>query len=151
MTLHFPAAAADMQVVANSESKALKLSTERSGELPWNVASMCQTIVHEENKRVKPELPEDEGWKVLYSHCCWLCQIKHPTLAQSFHDAGSTSVNEMNYVVMAFPDVREEDLGVKKLICCMVLSRALSAIESFAQAAGVEDKTPKESRFWEKV
>jgi hypothetical protein len=81
----------------------------------------------------------------------WLCQVKHPTLRQASHDAGATATASGEFAVMPLPDVRDEDLDVKKLICIKALRSALSAINAFARASGVKAETVEEKAFAEKT
>lgn len=72
----------------------------------------------------------------MYSAYKWLCKIKHPTYKSALHDSMAASVRAGEYVVMAAPDLRGEDLPVKAVILTIAISRVLEAIRCFS--AGVE-------------
>jgi len=139
-----------VQVVSKSRDRALKLQTAASEKLPWDVAAMCKMVESDKNT-TENSTSQSEGWKYRYAQYAWLCQIKHPTLTQSLHDAGSTANAENGYAVIVLPDVREEDLGVKKLVCFIALRSALDAIQSFASYAGIENTTDEGKIFSEKI
>jgi hypothetical protein len=50
------------------------------------------------------------------------------------HDASAASVTEGEYVVMAAPDVRSDDLVVKATILAIAISRVHAAVRHFAIA-----------------
>ena len=115
------------QCISGSDKRANQLNSEGIGKVPWDVAAMYRIVA-----RIGNSAPLPTDWEPLYAQYVWLCQIKHPTMAQTIHDAGATACGQSGYAVMALPDVRDEDLGAKKLLCMIVLSEALRAIESFA-------------------
>lgn len=136
-----------IQCVAGDDGRALRLSREPSGELPWGVAEMCRMITADETAKGASGGKGAGDWRVLYSHYVWLCGIKHPTLGQTIHDAGATSDGKGRYAIMALPDARKENLDVKKLVCVLALSSTLAAIESFAKGAGVDLSTEPGKQF----
>jgi hypothetical protein len=132
--------------ICPSEAAAAQVFTEFSGELRWNVANMCKMTVaasHPEGK--------ETGWENLYAQYVWLCQIKHPTLAQAKHDAGSTSVDGKAYTVMPMPDLRVEDEPVKTMVGVSALHNALNAVRCFSKAVGAGDTAPREKAYSKKI
>jgi len=76
-----------------------------------------------------------------------LCQIKHPTLGYVGHDSGSTRAVEKGYVILPFPDIRDEDWPIKRKVLLISLFNTFLAINAFARSGGVKDDTPNEIRF----
>jgi hypothetical protein len=137
-----------IQYISENEQRAIKLKLDKSGELPWSVTEMCQHAMRSEDGKSNSD---ENAWKALYVQYVWLCQVKHPTLRQASHDAGATATASGEFAVMPLPDVRDEDLDVKKLICIKALRSALSAINAFARASGVKAETVEEKAFAEKT
>ena len=139
-----------IQFICENENRAIQFKQDKSGELTklWPVAEMCRHAVMAEDGT---STPDKNAWKNLYVQYVWLCQIKHPTLRQVFHDTGATALPSGEYAVIPLPDVREADLDVKRLICIKSLRNALSAINAFARASGVKVETDLEKAFAEKT
>jgi hypothetical protein len=133
--------------IAISDERASKLKNCTLGQLPWSKKEMCKIITQDEMDRGEASLSHEDGWKLLYGQYSWLCEIKHPTLQQAIHDAGATAHGKSGYVVMALPDVREDNFGMKMLICLIVLTTSKAAIQAFARAVGVKEKSDNEKRF----
>jgi len=112
--------------IAGSISRAEQFLASKTG-LPWSVANLCR--MHEQRTK------EDQNyWKVLYSQYEWLCKLKHPTIPSALHDAFSVSLTGAEYIVMAAPDTRMEDLPSKAFVLSVTILRVTEAIESFALA-----------------
>ncbi|GAH52280.1 unnamed protein product, partial [marine sediment metagenome] len=93
---------------------------------------------------------EDEGyWEVLHSQYKWLCKLKHPTIPSAIHDAFSVSLDGDEYIIMAAPDTRIEDLPSKAFILSVTILRVTEAIESFAFARELNYKDDGVV-FWQK-
>ncbi len=92
----------------------------------------------------------EKAWREIYSSYKWLCKIKHPTLRSASHDAGSSSLTEKDYVVMASPDIRNEDLVVKAAVLMVSFSRVYEAIRQFVLALDCEDGSDEYGKFEEK-
>ncbi len=90
----------------------------------------------EAQQKGKPFDQDEYGkaWREIYSAYKWLCKIKHPTLRSVTHDAFAASVRPDEYVVMAAPDVRDEDLVVKATVLMISISRVYQAIHQFARS-----------------
>ena len=140
-----------IQCIVGDDGRALRLSRDPSGELPWAVAEMCRMIINDEKANGNLGSKGAGDWRVLYSHYVWLCGIKHPTLGQTIHDAGATSDGKGSYAIMALPDARQENLDIKKLVCLIALSSTLAAIGSFAKGAGVDLCTERGKHFAAKI
>jgi hypothetical protein len=120
-----------------------------NGEIPWRPMDMAKMVVRGEGKTLESKDFED-GWRSLYAHYAWLCQIKHSTRDSVVHDTGASALAERGYVVMALPNVKAEDIGVKAMVAIISLLRALESIENFAKALGFGDKLPDDYRFAER-
>jgi len=119
------------------------------GAIPWTPTEMAKMVIQNEGK--KPQTKDFEnGWRALYAHYVWLCQIKHSTRQSVVHDTSASSLADKQYVVMALPNVRIEDIGVKAMVAIISLHRMLDAIEAFAKALGFKDELPVDHKFRER-
>ena len=110
---------------------------------------MAKMVVQGEGKT--PQTKEfEKSWRALYAHYCWLCQVKHSSRESVIHDATASTLAERKYVVMALPNVREEDIPVKNMVAIISLQRTLECIEAFAHALGFPEKLPNDFRFAER-
>ncbi len=91
----------------------------------------------------------ENGWRSLYAHYVWLCQCKHPTMQTVIHDTTATQL-KAGYVVMALPNIRDEDLSYKAMVAIHTLTRINDAIQAFAGALGYESKLPDDYSFAER-
>jgi len=112
---------------------------------------MCRIVVRNERPKGQSAPRDGSDWKPYYANYVWLCGIKHPTLAQTIHDAGATSDGKGGYAVMALPDTREENLDVKKSVCHGAISSTLWAITAFGKGAGIPLTSEEGKRFVEKT
>jgi hypothetical protein len=119
------------------------------GEIPWSITKMARMAVQGEGK--KPQSKEFENsWRALCAHYSWLCQLKHSSRSSVIHDTTASTLTEKKYVVMALPNVREEDVPVKSMVAIISLQRMLECTEAFAHALGFRDKLPEDFRFAER-
>jgi hypothetical protein len=119
------------------------------GEIPWSITKMAKMVVQGEGK--KPQTKEFENsWRALYAHYSWLCQIKHSSRRSVMHDTTASTLARKGYVVMALPNVREEDVPVKAMVAIITLQRMLECTEAFAHALGFREKLPNDFRFAER-
>ena len=82
-------------------------------------------VVQGEGK--KPQTKEFENsWRALYAHYSWLCQIKHSSRGSVMHDVTASTLAGKGYVVMALPNVRDEDIPVKAMVAIISLQRMLN-------------------------
>ena len=100
--------------------------------------------------RFKPVLhaPKGSAWEA-YCGYKYLCKIKHPTLRSVGHDAGVTVVDAGadEFVVVAVPDLRPEDLPQKALVLLMSITRVYQAVYQFQRAAEADPATPEYADF----
>jgi len=123
--------------LAGSVNNAKELLRNKTGDLPWSVAQLSKALSRQHNLEVergqkKPRHKSD--WREIYSAYKFLCKMKHPTLRSTMHDAFSATVKGVEFVVMAAPDVREEDLPLKATILAISISRCYQAVRQFAIA-----------------
>jgi hypothetical protein len=88
--------------------------------------------------------------RALYVHYSWLCQVKHSSRASVTHDTTASTLAGRGYVVMALPNVREEDVPVKSMVAIISLHRILECTKAFAHALGFREKLPNDFRFAER-
>jgi hypothetical protein len=128
--------------LAGSLECAGRLQKQKSGDLPWSAQELAKLLAkrwHEEARTARRHFSKEDyelAWREVYSAYKWLCKIKHPTYKSAAHDSMAASVKAGEYVVMAAPDVRREDLPVKATILTIAISRVREAIRCFS--VGVE-------------
>jgi len=132
-----------------SEDNIADFHADPHGEIPWSITKMAKMVVQGEGK--KPQTKEFENsWRALYAHYSWLCQIKHSSRGSVMHDTTASTLAEKGYVVMALPNVREEDVPVKSMVAIISLQRMLECTEAFAHALGFRETLPNDFRFVER-
>ncbi|WP_179015454.1 hypothetical protein [Paenibacillus sp. 79R4] len=132
-----------VEAISNDSDKARELSNSELGDTPWSVVNLCK--FHAEQARQEAvilvksfsEKEYELTWMQLYSAYKWLCKIKHPTIPSAIHDMGTSYHNE-EYVIMAVPDTREEDIPIKYTILVIVINRIRSAIRNFAFGSDID-------------
>jgi hypothetical protein len=135
-----------IQCISENEAKAIRMAKTPTAKWPWDIKTMCRFVNDDDAKR-KNRVPDQAVADAHYAHYSWLCQIKHPTLGYVRHDSGSTHVVEQGYVVLPFPDIRDEDWPVKRKILLLSLFNTELAIKAFARGGEVKEGTPNEIRF----
>ncbi len=134
--------------VAGNIPRAKKMVANKSGGSPWSVADLCKMYIHQLKKANKKsredstDLDDESYWESLYSQYMWLCKLKHPTIPSALHDAFSVSLDGDEYIVMAAPDTRTEDLPSKAFILTATTLKVKEAIESFAFARELDFTKP---------
>ncbi len=132
-----------------AETNIAALLESDSGEIPWSPMQMTKMIVEHEGK--KPSTPDYENeWRALYASYVWLCQLKHPTLDSVVHDTSASTLDTGQYVVMAMPNVRTEDLPLKAMLAIGCLLRTHETIIAFASTLGYHGDYPSEHDFAER-
>jgi hypothetical protein len=131
-----------------SQSNVDALLKSDGGEIPWSPMQMAKMVVGYEGK-VQGSQEFENQWRALYAHYVWLCQCKHPTMQTMMHDASATTLKE-GYVIMALPNVRDQDLPYKAMIAIHSLIRTHESIQAFASALGYKDALPDDYRFAER-
>lgn len=143
--------------IVSSNENVEQLMASKSGDLPWGAQLLAQNQARRWQKETLEKgesFDSDEyekAWREIYSSYKWLCKIKHPTLRSVSYDAGSTSMDKKDYVVMASPDIRNEDLVVKAAVLMISFSRVYEAIRQFILALGCEEETDEYAEFEEKL
>lgn len=129
--------------IAGNISRAEQFLKSKTG-LPWSVAKLCRMHAR--------RTTEDENyWKVLYSQYEWLCKVKHPTIPSALHDAFSVSLTGAEYIVMAAPDTRMEDLPSKAFILSVTILKVTEAIDGFALARQLDFEKSNVSSWQERL
>lgn len=124
--------------IAGDLGRAEKLSKSETGESPWKVVDLCKIMAKQSEIEAKiinkpySQANFEIEWMELYGSYKWLCKIKHPTIPSTLHDAFAASVKSEEYVVMAVPDLRPDDLPNKFTILSITISRIHAAIRNFA-------------------
>lgn len=130
-----------------SQANIDRLLAHPDGEIPWKITEMAKMVVQGEGKSAGPDF--ENQWRALYAHYVWLCQIKHSSTQSVLHDTQGTAL-EKGYVVMALPNVHEDDMPVKAMVAIIALHRTLDCIEAFAKALGLAEPWPPDFRFAER-
>ena len=133
--------------VTISQANIAKLLQQPDGEIPWKITEMTKMVVTAEGKATGKDY--ENQWRALYAHYVWLCQIKHASAQSVLHDTGSTAL-EKGYIVMALPNVKDEDMAVKAMVSIISLHRVLDCTAAFAKALGLAEPWPDEYRFAER-
>lgn len=134
--------------VAGNIPRAEKVFSHKSGGSPWPVADLCKLYTRdliEKRKKAgetSSDLEDETYWKVLHSQYMWLCKVKHPTLPSALHDAFSVTIDGDEYIIMAAPDTRIEDLPSKAFILSITILRVKEAIESFSLSRELNCENP---------
>jgi hypothetical protein len=147
------AAAFENSLLANCISghadRAEKMLKSKSGESPWTLADLCKfeaahaTDRDEESAEILSDRQYDAYWRRLYTQYSWLCNLKHPSLPSALHDASAVLSKQNEFIIMAAPDSRNEDLPNKVLILTVTILRLHEAIASFADARQLDLKDPE--------
>lgn len=123
-----------------------KYSSMPSGEIPWNKAEMAKKVARAD-KRVTSGPDQEELWKAIYKHYTWLCGIKHASRSSLIHDAKASEIPGRGFVVMAIPNLSEQDLEFKAGVALISLIYTLDSVRAFANALGYDDDFPDEFGF----
>lgn len=135
--------------VAGKIDRANELLDSQTGDSPWSVTELCKMHVKQLHEGADESVKALSGkefeiaWRELYAQYMWLCKIKHPTIPSALHDAFSVSLQAGEYIIMAAPDTRPEDLPNKVMILVVTINRIWSAIRSFTRAREIDAKNPK--------
>ncbi|HUU63876.1 MAG TPA: hypothetical protein VMX96_08190 [Dehalococcoidia bacterium] len=134
--------------LAGNVQRAEKMWNHASGGSPWSVANLCKMYAYqskqedEKSGKVLSDQEYDAQAEMIYAQYQWLCKVKHPTLPCALHDALSVSLTGDEYMIMAAPDTRIEDLPNKAFILTVTILRVVEAIESFALARELDYDKP---------
>jgi hypothetical protein len=119
-----------------SNERAIDEIREKNGDIPWTPKELCKDYAKRSSNQNKKLY--ELAWRELYGTYKWLCKIKHPTLRSAIHDALSSSLEE-KFVVMAAPDIREEDLPVKVMILTLAVNRTYMAMNYLQKSLNLID------------
>lgn len=139
--------------LAGNATHTATFQKQKNGDLPWKpqvLAKLLASRWQEEALKTKNSFSKEEfelAWREVYSAYKWLCKIKHPTSLSALHDSMATSTKAGEFVVMAEPDLRQEDLPVKATILTISISRVREAIRCFAAGAECEEACPHFNSF----
>lgn len=131
-----------------SQSNLDALLKSDGGEIPWSPMQMAKMVVGYEGKDHGSQEFENQ-WRALYAQYVWLCQCKHPTMQTMLHDTSATTLKD-GYVIMALPNIREQDFPYKAMIAIHSLVRTHESIQAFASALGYKDSLPDDYGFAER-
>ncbi|SEP46852.1 hypothetical protein [Propionispora vibrioides] len=133
-----------------------KLTSQKYGDSPWSIKDLCkfQAIQAKEESiilgKVMTDMEFEIYWQRIYAAYKWLCKIKHPTLPSAAHDAGSTSLADGKYVVMALPDIRPNNNPVKYTIIVITVSRLHHLLRNLALRMDLDNKNDRVKR-WQNI
>jgi hypothetical protein len=139
--------------LAGSPERTRELLENSTGDVPWSVLELSKGWAKNQRDqavdrgKALDEAEYRKSYGELYSGYKFLCKIKHPTMRSTFHDSQSTKFDDSGYVLMAAPDLTEEDTPLKALVLTQSVSRCLSAIDSFVSAAECDHSTSAYKRF----
>lgn len=134
--------------IAGHIDRAEEMIRHQGGGSPWSVSELCRMYESDsyaiEGKDEKSTTNDniDDYWRVNYSLYSWLCKVKHPTLPSALHDAFSVTLDNRQYIVMAAPDTRAEDLPNKAFIIDVTTLKFVEAIRRFARARYLDYDKP---------
>lgn len=143
--------------LAGQSANVKKLKKNKSGDLPWTPIQLSKILAGQwrDYYRGTGETFEKDdyelAWREIYAGYKWLCKVKHPTMDSVLHDAKSTATDPGEYVIMAAPDIRPENLAVKATILVIALSRLREAIRSFVLARQVDETSQEYKEYSERM
>lgn len=127
-------------VLAGSQERHKELRDTPAGDLPWSPKRLAGFGAAALEDTVPAHIVRTRS-RNMYAAYKWLCKSKHPTLRATLHDAGAATTNEGTFVVMSAPDLRPENLPVKRLILLISCGRTIEAIKRFTKALGCDEGT----------
>jgi len=145
------------EIVSGDPEKAAQCLEEPTGGLPWSVREMTNLRVprREAAAQLRGQTFTDterlSAGDITYYTYRWLCKMKHPTTPSLVHDASGTKLGDRTFVVMALPNVHEDDLTLKGLILTDVVLEAKSSVHAFAEAHEPDRASPAHRDFAERM
>jgi hypothetical protein len=120
-------------------------------ELPWRPKQLARLHATDVTAKIASSAERNRQfelrWREHYGPYKWLCGLKHPTLRSVRHDSKSTVLDEdKQFVVMAMPDLRPDDRGIKLGVATQALQHILAASSRFTDVSDCEDT--KRYRAW---
>lgn len=144
--------------LAGSDKRTARILADPQGPNPWDVRCMCGFEIerwfqesNDSGDKVDLQSPAfKKSVDDLYSQYQYLCKIKHPTLEAASYLSGSTQMPN-GYVIMAAPDMREEDLSLKNYVLLISVNRCFGATSKFFKAMYCDEKDSQVIRFCERL
>jgi hypothetical protein len=133
-----------------SDENIAAFQQDSHGEIPWRIIEMAKMVVRAEGRPAGCTEFEN-SWRALYAHYVWLCQIKHSSRDSVMYDTRASKLTGEGYVVMAIPNVLEEDVSTKARVAVIALLRTLDCIEAFSEVFGFAGNLPADYGFAERV
>lgn len=130
----YESALATICLLQNNEN-AETLKQNPYGAIPWGPKAMAKMVVRGQG-RLDGTKEFENAWRALYGHYVWLCQIKHCTPDSVIHDTKASRIEEKGYLVMAIPNVRDDDISTKATVAVISILRTLESIRAFTRAIG---------------
>lgn len=93
------------------------------------------------------EKERSSAGEITYFTYRWLCKIKHPTTPSLIHEASGSRLDAGTFVVMALPNVHENDLTLKGLILTNATLEAKASIRTFSEAHEPDRDSPAYRSF----
>ncbi len=142
-----------VNAIAGWPERVKEILNTKDGDLPWSPTKLSKLLAEQHRQEAeileKPFTDEEyqDIWRQTYVAYKYICKIKHPTMRSVSYEAFNTSLNDKEFVVMAAPDLREEDLTLKAFILLISLNRCYQAIRRFSLAleCDTESEQYKES------
>jgi len=137
-----------VNALAGNSKNAQRLKQTKDGDIPWSpiqLSKLMATQNQDEAAIIGKSFSEkdfDLIWREVYASYKFLCKIKHPTSRSTIHDASSASINSNEYVVIAAPDLRQEDLPLKATVLLISISRTYQAIRRFSLSLECQTDDP---------
>jgi hypothetical protein len=125
------------------------------GVLPWSAKDLAQIAAKQMQKRAlieKRSFSDSEfeaQWRALYGMYNWFCNLKHPTTRAVYHDAKNTQVSPHNYILMAVPDTRDEDLRMKHSIVVLASQPLCQALRCYGEWVDPDRQSKGSERYFE--
>lgn len=143
--------------LTEGEDRFSELERSPSGDIPWSPTELSKALARRRQLNAHSWGREFSGptyeraWRETYGAYKWLCKVKHPTTRSAVHDAGATSLRQPSFVVMAAPDVRDENLSLKATVLMISISRVLDAVEYFVRATPCHEGSARYQKFMARV
>ena len=123
--------------LAGSPENAKTVHNEND-DLPWKPKELAKSLAkqHQNEAKQKGETfgqsEYELTWREIYYGYKLLCKIKHPTGRSTIYDTTNTVRPNGTYVIMAYPNIKPEDLPLKVVIMSIAVNRCYDAIRKFA-------------------
>jgi hypothetical protein len=127
-----------VSAVAGHPDRSKEVIGSPLGDLPWSPTRLAQLLAEQESKVYAPgteaDLMYERTWRETYGGYKFLCKIKHPTMRHSVPALGNTDLGDGEFVVMAAPDNRPQDVPLKATVLMIATTRSFDAVNAFGLA-----------------